>query len=259
MDSVMQLVETVMASPWLYLVVFLVVAIDSVLPVVPGETVVITAGAYAVVQSSPEAQWLLLVAIAGAVAGDITSHHVGRGAGPLTRRLRRNRVGEKLFGWAENGLMTRGGMIIIAARFIPGGRTATSIASGMIGYPRPRFIGYSLLAGTAWATYNVAIGMLGGFAFREQPLLGVAIGVGLALVVGLIIERVRIARERRQGRASGTAAAAAPGAAASADGAPTPAARTQSEHDEVAGRRAQGTEPREPDDTAEQERIYAGD
>ena len=41
----MHLLDVVMASPWLYLVVLTVVAIDSVLPVMPGETVVITAGA----------------------------------------------------------------------------------------------------------------------------------------------------------------------------------------------------------------------
>lgn len=49
----MHLLDVVMASPWLYAVIIAVVAIDSVLPVMPGETVVITAGAYAVVQSSP--------------------------------------------------------------------------------------------------------------------------------------------------------------------------------------------------------------
>lgn len=197
MDPVLQLLETVMASPWLYLVVPLIVAVDSVVPVVPGEAAVITAGAYALVQESPNAWLLLLVTVTGAVIGDVTAHHVGRGAGPIASRLRRGRVGDKLFTWAERRLTTRGGMIIVGARFIPGGRTATSIVSGMIGYPRPRFLGFSLLAATTWASYNVGIGMLGGFAFRDQPLLGVVIGIGLALLVGLAVERVQTTRERR--------------------------------------------------------------
>lgn len=205
MDAVLQLVETVMASPWLYLVVPLIVAIDSVFPVMPGETVVITAGAYAVVQSSPEALWLLVVTVIGALIGDVTGHHIGRGASPLARQVRRLRLGEKIFDWAEHGLHTRGGMIIIAARFIPGGRTATTIASGVIGYPRPRFIVFALIAASAWALYNVGIGMLGGFAFQERPLLGVVVGVGLALGVGFVIERIRIAREKRTGGARAVA------------------------------------------------------
>lgn len=197
MDSVLQLVEVVMSSPWLYVLLFAVVAADSVLPVFPGETVVITAGAYAVAQDAPSAWILLPVTVLAAVTGDLTAHHLGRGAGPLARWIRRSRTGDRLFNWAEHGLHTRGGAIIVTARFIPGGRTATSLTSGMIRYPRPKFLGFALLAATAWSLYNIGIGMAGGYLFREQPLLGVIIGVGLALVISTVIEKVRIARERR--------------------------------------------------------------
>ena len=197
MDSVLHLVEVVMASPWLYVLLFAVVAADSVLPVFPGETVVITAGAYAIAQHSPSALVLILVTTAAALSGDLIAHHVGRGAGPVTGWLRSRRAGDKLLTWAENGLSTRGGSLIVTARFIPGGRTATSIASGMIRYPRPLFAGFALLAATAWALYNVGIGMAGGLLFREQPLLGVVLGIALALVLSWVIERIRATREAR--------------------------------------------------------------
>lgn len=197
MDSVLHLVEVVMASPWLYVLLFAVVAADSVFPVFPGETVVITAGAYAVAQEAPSALVLIPVTMAAALSGDLIAHHVGRGAGPVTRLLRARRTGDKLLTWAENGLSTRGGAIIVTARFIPGGRTATSIASGMIRYPRPAFAGFALLAATAWALYNVGIGMAGGLLFRERPLLGVVLGIALALVLSWLIERIRSGRETR--------------------------------------------------------------
>ena len=197
MDAVLHLVEVVMASPWLYVLLFAVVAADSVFPVFPGETVVITAGAYAVAQESPHALVLIPVTMAAALSGDLIAHHVGRGAGPVTRLLRARRAGDKLLTWAENGLNTRGGALIVTARFIPGGRTATSIASGMIRYPRPAFAGFALLAATAWALYNVGIGMAGGLLFRERPLLGVVLGIALALVLSWLIERIRSGRETR--------------------------------------------------------------
>ena len=197
MDSVLHLVEVVMASPWLYVLLFAVVAADSVLPVFPGETVVITAGAYAIAQHSPSALVLILVTTAAALSGDLIAHHVGRGAGPVTGWLRSRRAGDKLLTWAENGLSTWGGSLIVTARFMPGGRTATSIASGMIRYPRPLFAGFALLAATAWALYNVGIGMAGGLLFREQPLLGVVLGIALALVLSWVIERIRATREVR--------------------------------------------------------------
>lgn len=146
---------------------------------------------------SPHALVLIPVTIAAALSGDLIAHHVGRGAGPLTGRIRSRRTGDKLLNWAENGLSTRGGSIIVTARFIPGGRTATSIASGMIRYPRPLFAGFALLATTAWALYNVGIGMAGGLLFRERPLLGVVLGIALALVLSWLIERIRSGRETR--------------------------------------------------------------
>src|SRR5699024_2438128 len=106
-------------------------------------------------------------------------------------------AGEAIFGWAERGLHTRGGSIIVTARFIPGGRTATSLTSGMIGYPRPRFIAFCLLAGLAWAVFIIGIGMAGGYVFQERPLLGVLLGVGLALVLSTLIGHLQNRRTAR--------------------------------------------------------------
>lgn len=196
MESVLQLAESLMSSPWLLALVLVLVLLDALLPIVPAETVVITAGAYAV-SGDPQALPVVLAAATGAVIGDLTAHHIGRGAGPLTRMLRRRRLGGAVVEWAERGLTARGGMIIVAARFVPGGRTATTVTSGLIGYPRSRFLLFAAIASLAWSLYSVGIGMIGGLAFREQPLIGVAVGIALALAVGGGIELIRSSRARR--------------------------------------------------------------
>src|SRR5699024_8262580 len=99
--------------------------------------------------------------------------------------------------WARKGLHRRGGMLLIAARFIPGGRTATTFTSGVVAYPRPRFAVFSVIAGLAWASYSVGIGFAGGLAFQDRPLIGVALGIGIALVIGTAIEGIRHLRRRR--------------------------------------------------------------
>ncbi|GAA1487650.1 DedA family protein [Brachybacterium sacelli] len=197
MDAVLHLAETLLASPWLYVLVIALTAFDGLLPVVPAETVVLTAAAYAMT-GGPDALPLLLAAWTGALAGDVAAHHVGRGAGPLARWARRRRWVGTMLGWAEKELMARGGMLIVSARFVPGGRTATTVASGVIGYPRRRFVLFAALAAALWSLYYVGIGMLGGLAFRDQPLLGVALGIGMALAVGGTIEAVRAVRRRRR-------------------------------------------------------------
>ena len=197
MDAVLHLAESLMGSPWLYLLVLGLTAVDGFLPVVPGETVVIAAGAYAVA-GEPSALGLLAAAWAGALCGDVVSHHLGRGAGPLARWFRRRRWGGALLGWAERELTARGGMLLVSARFIPGGRTATTLTSGIVRYPRSRFVGFAALAGLLWALYYVGVGALGGMVFQQQPLLGVAMGIGTAIVLGGGIELVRSLRARRR-------------------------------------------------------------
>ncbi|WP_434175278.1 DedA family protein [Brachybacterium conglomeratum] len=202
MDSVLQLAESLMASPWLLLLVIALAVGDSLVPMVPAETVVLTAGTFAVT-GSPSAALLVVAAWAGALLGDVLAHHVGRGVGPLTRRLRRRRYTGAVAGAAETALRSRGGVIILGARFVPGARTAVNITSGAIRFPRPAFVLYSSLAALIWSLYYVGIGMLGGLAFGNNPLLGVAVGITLALLLGGGIELVR---RLRAGRAASTGA-----------------------------------------------------
>lgn len=196
MDAFLTLLEQTVASPWLYGLVMLGVAIDSTIPAVPAETLVITAGAYAA-QGQPDIALLVAAAVIGAVLGDHLTHQLGRSTGRLSRLLRHRGWGGGVYRWARKGLHERGGMLIIGARFIPGGRTATTFASGAVRYPRVRFALFSGIAGLAWAVYSAGIGYAGGVVFHEQPLIGVAVGVGLAVVIGAAVEFVRKVRTRR--------------------------------------------------------------
>ena len=59
MDSILALAETLMASPWLLLLVLVLAVADSLVPMVPAETVVLTAGTFAVT-GSPSAALLVV-------------------------------------------------------------------------------------------------------------------------------------------------------------------------------------------------------
>src|SRR5699024_6642605 len=58
-------------------------------------------------------------------------------------------------------------------------------------------LGFAALAGLLWAVYYIGIGALGGMMFQDQPLLGVAMGIGAALLLGGAIELVRSLRRYR--------------------------------------------------------------
>ena len=76
MDAVLHLAESLLTSPWLFALVAVLALFDSVLPIVPAETVVIAAAAYAAT-GNPNALLLIGSAWAGALLGDVAAHHLG--------------------------------------------------------------------------------------------------------------------------------------------------------------------------------------
>ncbi|MFI5936274.1 DedA family protein [Actinoplanes sp. NPDC051494] len=175
------LLETLLptaSSPWLYLIVFLMVAIDGFLPVVPSEATVIGLSALSAT-GSPNLVALATAVTAGGVAGDQISYLLGRRAGSrvTTGKLAAARAK------AEHALLRYGAAAILAGRFLPCGRAATTWTSGSVSLPLGRFRLFSALASMAWAGYMIGLGWLGGSAFADMPLLGAAIGLAIGAVL----------------------------------------------------------------------------
>lgn len=196
-DQLLELVLTLMRSPWLYALIALLALLDGVLPLVPGEAAVLVAGTYAAVDG-PNLALVMLACAAGALLGDHLAYAAGRAVGVRLRsRARPGTRTHRSFQWATAATARRGGPVLVAARFLPGGRTAMTLTMGATRFPLVRFTGYDALACTVWAVYCAGVGYLGGRLFREQPVLGVAAGMGLALAVAGVFELVRRRRMRR--------------------------------------------------------------
>jgi membrane-associated protein len=195
-EAIINLVEELVTSPWMFAILFSFAAVDAFLPAVPSESLVITAGVFAA-SGEPNLALVILAAALGAFAGDHVSYYGGRrfGAGAV-RRAKPGSRSERAFSWADRALERRGGLILVVARYIPGARTATTLTAGAVHYPRPLFTRFDAIAAITWAAYSALIGYVGGSAFEDDPLLGLAAGLGLALAVTLLVEIVR--RLRRQ-------------------------------------------------------------
>ena len=100
---------------------------------------------------------------------------------------------------SERQLMQRGTYLIVVARFIPGGRTATTFSAGYIqSFPYRRFIAADVLAGFIWGTYASCLGYFGGKTFEEQPWKGLILAFVVAVGLASGVELVRHRRERRR-------------------------------------------------------------
>jgi membrane-associated protein len=209
MDGIMEVLDTAVTSPWFSVALFAVAAVDGFFPVVPSESMVITAGVYAA-SGRPEPVLVVVLAALGAFTGDHVSFLVGRRAGGRwVRGLRPGTRRHAAFGWARRTMAERGGLILVVARYVPGGRTAVTVTMGAVGYRLRSFSLFAALAAVSWGLYGALLGYVGGVAFEDDPLKGVAVGLGLALSVTAAVEGVRFARRRRAAAEAGAGEAPA--------------------------------------------------
>jgi membrane protein DedA with SNARE-associated domain len=180
-------------------------ALDAVFPVLPSETIVITLGVATAGSADPRIALLVACAAAGAFLGDNLCYILGSRFGPwIERRFFQSEKGAKQRAWAVQSLERYGIPLIIACRFIPGGRTAVMLSCGIVRYDRRRFIIATAIAGVIWACYAFFIGRLGGKAFEDKPWAGLLLAFGGTLAISGLVELVRRLWGRRsQSRRAG--------------------------------------------------------
>ena len=184
-----------------YLLVLVLAAFDVVVPILPSESAVILGGVLAW-QGRLHPVPLVLAAAAGAIAGDHLSYGIGRWtqrSRPQPGRRggdRRMGKAERLQLWAGRQLERRGTGLLIVARFIPGGRTASTFMAGRTSYTLARFTPATIGAGFLWATFATLLGYIGGQAFHDQTFLATGLGMVLAIGFAALVELVLSRRDR---------------------------------------------------------------
>ena len=188
--------EEFSANWWFLLVIFVIALLDSVLPIVPGETLVIVGGVAA--GQGTQQLWLVIAAGAiGAFLGDNLAYLLGRRFSDrvnvwadrtVKRRARLDAAGRQI--------EVRGGMLLITARFIPGGRTILTVSSGLTGQRWRWFATWVALATTLWAGYAASLGFFFGQAFEDNHTLAFWLAFAAALTVTALVELVRWLRHR---------------------------------------------------------------
>jgi membrane protein DedA with SNARE-associated domain len=198
-DAILHFTGELMSSWWIYLALFGFAALDGFFPAIPSETLVVTAGVFAAASGEPNLYAVIATAALGAFLGDHISYYFGRGAGGrMLDRLEPGTKRHKMTLWARNALDERGGLVLVVARYVPGGRTAVTLTMGAVRYPRRSFSLFAGLAAISWGLYCTLVGYIGGKAFEDNPLKGVVLGIGLALTVTLIVELVRHRRRKNR-------------------------------------------------------------
>lgn len=156
---------------WTYLVLFLVIFIETglvILPFLPGDSLLFTAGAIAALSGSALNPWLLygLVALA-AVLGDTTNYWIGDYLGPKVFTGRYRWIKREYLEQTEAFYQRHGRKTIFLARFIPIIRSFAPFVAGIGRMTYAHFIQFNLAGGITWTALFIALG----YFFGNLPVV----------------------------------------------------------------------------------------
>jgi membrane-associated protein len=186
----------------IYGLLFLIIFVETglvIMPFLPGDSLLFTAGALAAADGNPLSMAILVpLLFVAAVAGDNLNYVVGRFAGHRAMKLRigkRNLVKEEWITKTHVFFEKYGTKAIILARFVPIIRTITPFVAGVgeMDY-RKKFLPFDIAGGLLWITSMLTCGYLFGNlpwvkAHFEMVVVGI-IGISvLPMVIGYIQAR----------------------------------------------------------------------
>lgn len=175
----------------------------------PGESVLIAAGAYAGATHHLSVAVVFLTAAVAAVVGDNVGYWVGRRFGPrlLAHAQRRGGARQRHLQAVLRLYARHGGSVVVVGRYVSVVRTHAAFGAGAAGMRAGRFAVLNAAGGTAWAAV---------FGFGSAALgatVGTTLTYALAGVALVAAAGTGLALSRRGRRRSGRALVPDPGAA----------------------------------------------
>ena len=201
----LQLLDQGYVAEWLadapeelaYVLCFLLVWFDAVIPIFPGETTLSAASTLAA-EGTLELELVMLAGALGAIVGDSTLFWIARrSADKVQRHLDKALENPKIRGGWE-ALDRSPGLLIVAGRYVPGMRFAVNASMGLSDIPYRRFLVWSVIGGVLWSVYTCALAYNVATTLAGYPLASLVISsliTSAALTAIYFVDR----RRRRKG------------------------------------------------------------
>jgi membrane protein DedA with SNARE-associated domain len=186
---------------------------------VPGDTLVFSAGVLLATGVLRLPVWVMILAVAtAATAGDQVAYTVGRRCGPRVLDRPQSRFfSPRLAEQAQAFFQGHGPVAVMLARFVPLVRTLTPVVAGVGRMPRAQFVGFNAAGALAWATLTLGGGYLFGSVSWVAAHVGlIALAVAALSLLPIFMTLLRVRRE-----AANPAALPVPAREPTAERAPT--------------------------------------
>ncbi len=181
----------------IYTVLFLVIFIETglvAMPILPGDSLLFTAGLFAR-SGHLNLSYLLILLFIAAVLGDNCNYWIGRKIGLKIFTLKikgKPLVKEEYLAKTHSFFEKHGTKAIIMARFVPIVRTFSPFAAGIAEMNYRRFVSFDVLGGALWiGSLSIAGYLLGEVEFIRKHIDLVCLGIILVSVLPIIFSYLK--------------------------------------------------------------------
>ncbi|MCR6487027.1 VTT domain-containing protein [Amycolatopsis sp. OK19-0408] len=173
---------------------------SSIFPVLPGDSLLFTAGLFIANKTLHAPLWLVCVLVTvAALLGNVVGYYIGYFAGPKLF----NRPDSKIFKQeyvdkTHEFLEKHGPKAVVLARFVPFVRTFITWIAGIGRMDPKRYFTYTVIGGILWAAGITVLGsLLGGVPFIANNVDAIFVLIVLVSVVPIALEYLKARREKK--------------------------------------------------------------
>ena len=173
-----------------YAILFLIVFCETglvVMPLLPGDSLLFAAGAFAALGSF-EIIPLILLLIVAAIAGDTVNYWIGARIGPRAFSGNVRFLKQEYLVRTTEFYEKHGGKTIVLARFIPIVRTFAPFVAGVGRMNYARFLAYNVVGAVVWVTLFT----LAGFYFGNIPAVKENFTLVILAIIGISVLPIAI-------------------------------------------------------------------
>ena len=183
---------------WAYVITFLFIWFDAVIPIFPGETTLSAASTLAAAGELNLGSIMVAGAL-GAIVGDSSLFWIARkSSAKFQPQLDKALENEKVrIAW--DALQRSPGLLIVAGRYVPGMRFVVNASMGMSDIAYRRFLGWSVVSGILWSVYTCALAYYVATSLAGFPLASLVISSAItAGALGLVFYVARSKKRKAE-------------------------------------------------------------